>query len=145
MTGPGPGKLKVTDAKIYLALPTEVEELKADVYIHVKGYSRARVTHLDIEHPELNEIFPPSTTGFYPLIGTGHGFIIKFSKLIRGLELEVVSKLLASYLIFYGEKTWVYVGVKSGGIFIGFKKVYVLRLEDIAIRIFKVYPKRRST
>jgi len=29
---------------------------KADVYIHVKGKSNARVTHIDIELDELNKI-----------------------------------------------------------------------------------------
>ena len=39
------------DAKVYL----NAEELKnVHVYIHLKGYSRATVTHLDIEHPKLN-------------------------------------------------------------------------------------------
>ncbi len=41
MTGPGEGKIKLG---------------KAEVYIHVKGKSRARITHIDIELPELNKI-----------------------------------------------------------------------------------------
>jgi len=41
MSGPGPGKKKLG---------------KADVYIHVKGKSNARITHVDIELPELNKI-----------------------------------------------------------------------------------------
>lgn len=28
---------------------------KADVYLHVKGKSNARITHIDIENPKLNE------------------------------------------------------------------------------------------
>ncbi len=41
MSGPGPGKIKLG---------------KADVYLHLKGKSGANITHLDIELSELNEI-----------------------------------------------------------------------------------------
>lgn len=41
MSGPGEGKKLLG---------------KADVYIHEKGKSMARITHIDIELPELNEI-----------------------------------------------------------------------------------------
>lgn len=44
MSGPGPGKIKLG---------------KADVYLHVKGKSGATITHVDIELPELNEIIKP--------------------------------------------------------------------------------------
>lgn len=32
---------------------------KANVYIHEKGKSNARITHVDIELPELNQIIKP--------------------------------------------------------------------------------------
>ena len=41
MSGPGPGKYEIKDVK---------------VYIHEKGKSNARITHIDIESEELNEI-----------------------------------------------------------------------------------------
>jgi hypothetical protein len=41
MSGPGEGKIKLG---------------KADVYLHVGGKSGARVTHIDIELDDLNEI-----------------------------------------------------------------------------------------
>ncbi|RMD65546.1 hypothetical protein D6817_05820 [Candidatus Pacearchaeota archaeon] len=44
MSGPGEGKIKIG---------------KADVYIHLKGKSRALITHVDVELPELNEIIKP--------------------------------------------------------------------------------------
>ncbi len=44
MSGPGEGKIKLG---------------KADVYLHVKGKSNARVTHVDIELPALNKIIKP--------------------------------------------------------------------------------------
>ena len=41
MSGAGEGKIKLG---------------KADVYLHVKGKSNARITHVDIELDELNKI-----------------------------------------------------------------------------------------
>ncbi|MAG08019.1 hypothetical protein CMO89_00960 [Candidatus Woesearchaeota archaeon] len=41
MSGPGEGKIELKKAK---------------VYIHVKGKSNARITHVDIEHPLINKI-----------------------------------------------------------------------------------------
>lgn len=41
MSGPGLGKVKIG---------------KADVYIHLKGKSNARITHVDIELDALNKI-----------------------------------------------------------------------------------------
>ena len=44
MSGPGEGKKLIG---------------KADVYIHEKGKSNARITHLDIELDEINNIIKP--------------------------------------------------------------------------------------
>ena len=41
MSGPGEGKIPLKGVK---------------AYIHVKGKSRARITHIDIESPELERI-----------------------------------------------------------------------------------------
>ncbi len=49
MSGPGPGKIKIG---------------KADVYIHLKGKSGASVTHVDIELPELNDILKPRESSY---------------------------------------------------------------------------------
>ncbi len=49
MSGPGPGKIKLG---------------KADVYIHLKGKSGATVTHLDIELEELNDILKPGENSY---------------------------------------------------------------------------------
>ena len=37
---------------------------KANIYIHEKGKSLARVTHIDIELPELNEIIKPNEASY---------------------------------------------------------------------------------
>lgn len=49
MSGPGDGKIKIG---------------KADVYIHLKGKSRAQITHIDIELDELNEIIKPGESTY---------------------------------------------------------------------------------
>lgn len=41
MSGQGEGKYELKGAK---------------VYVHEQGKSNARITHIDIEHPEINEI-----------------------------------------------------------------------------------------
>jgi len=47
--GPAEGKIKLG---------------KADVYIHMKGKSGARVTHIDIELEELNKILKPGEASY---------------------------------------------------------------------------------
>lgn len=49
MSGPSEGKIKLG---------------KADVYLHLKGKSRASVTHIDVELPELNEIIKPGENSY---------------------------------------------------------------------------------
>lgn len=123
MTGPGEGKLLLNGAKVYL----DSEEIPAEVYIHVKGYSLARVTHLDIEHEKLNSIIKPEKGGFFSIHGIDKGIKIDFGKktilIIHDFLSEVLSK---------GEKTRTWVGGKVGGIYIGFRKEQIVKLEKIA-------------
>lgn len=49
MSGPGEGKIKLG---------------KADVYIHIKGKSRAQITHIDVELPALNDIIKPGESTY---------------------------------------------------------------------------------
>jgi len=44
MTGKAEGKYELKGAK---------------VYVHEKGKSLARITHIDIEHPDINKILKP--------------------------------------------------------------------------------------
>ncbi len=74
MSGPGPGKIHLG---------------KADVYIHLKGQSRATITHVDIELPELNKILKlgeNSYVGAKPggvFIGLKKEMIIRAEKLAK--------------------------------------------------------------
>ncbi len=68
MSGPGEGKIKIG---------------KADVYIHLKGKSRASVTHIDIELDELNDIIKPGESSF---VGSKEGGVF------IGLKKEMISR-----------------------------------------------------
>lgn len=75
MTGQAEGKIKIG---------------KADVYIHLKGKSNARVTHLDIELNELNNIIKPGEAS-YVQAKEGGVFIGLKSDMIKRIE-EIVKK-----------------------------------------------------
>ena len=127
MTGPGEGKLAL-DAKVRL----NAEELpNVNVYIHLKGYSRATVTHLDIEHPKLNSIIPPKAKTSNWIIGIENGILIITSK---DDKVQIIH-LLLNKVLSRGEKTRTLVGGKFGGVFIGFRKREISKLEQIAADI----------
>lgn len=70
MSGPGEGKIKIG---------------KADVYVHLKGKSEARITHIDVELPELNEFIKPGENSY---VGGKEGrvFIGLKKKMIERIE-----------------------------------------------------------
>lgn len=68
MSGPGEGKIFVG---------------KADVYIHLKGKSRATVTHIDVELDKLNEIIKPGENTY---IGSKDGGVF------IGLKKEMIMR-----------------------------------------------------
>jgi hypothetical protein len=68
MGGPAEGKIKIG---------------KADVYVHLKGKSRATITHIDIELDELNKIIKPGENTY---IGSKDG------GLFIGLKKEMISR-----------------------------------------------------
>jgi len=77
MSGQGPGKKKLG---------------KADVYIHEKGKSNARITHVDIELPELNKIVKAGEATFVQ--GKEGGVFIGLKKeMIKRAEKELRKKL----------------------------------------------------
>lgn len=50
MTGPHPAKFELEEARVYIHVQDEA--------------SGANVTHIDIEHPDLNEIIEPGENSF---------------------------------------------------------------------------------
>ncbi|MDD5503679.1 MAG: hypothetical protein PHH26_09555 [Candidatus Thermoplasmatota archaeon] len=120
MTGPGEGKMLLC-SKVLL----EGKEIKSDVYIHKKGFSGATVTHLDIESPSLNIM--NSKGGFFEIAGTGSGIEI----LIPQNKVRVECSALASVLA-QGKRTRTWVGQKQDGIYVGFRREEMLKLDAVA-------------
>lgn len=78
MTGPHPAKFELEGAR---------------VYVHVKDEaSGANVTHIDVEHPDLNEIIGPSENTFVGgkdggvFIGLKAEMIERAEEYVRGQE-----------------------------------------------------------
>jgi len=118
------GKLPLV-ANVYL---NEAELGDAHVYVHLKGYARATVTHLDIEHPSLSDLIPPKVRTFIWIVGIENGILIRTDK---GDKIKVICPLLNNVLP-RGEKTKTCVGGKFNGMFIGFRKRELSKLEAIA-------------
>jgi hypothetical protein len=134
MTGPAEGKLPLI-ARVYV---NEDELEDAHVYVHLKGFSRATVTHLDIEHPSLSGLIPPKVRTFIWIVGVEDGILIRTEK---NDTVNVLCPLLTEVLQ-RSEKTKTCVGGKFNGMFIGFRKRELIKLEAIAedLRIKRTIP-----
>jgi len=128
MTNPTEGKLSLP-ASVYL---NEEELDNAHVYVHLKGYARATVTHFDIEHPSLSDLIPPKVRTFIWIMGIENGILIRTE---TSDKVKVICPLLNNVLP-RGEKTKTCVGGKFKGMFIGFRKRELTKLEAIAETLF---------
>ncbi len=99
----------------------------AQVYVHLKGYALARVTHLDIEHNALNAVYPPKGGGFQTVLGVDGGLEVR----LPSGKVVVLNPLL-NRILAPGQATRTWVGGKYGGIYIGFRKAEVEKLEALA-------------
>ena len=133
MTGDALGKIKIPDAKVFVTKQNNTYELRdPNVYIHLKGYSYARVTHLDIEHRDLNNLIQ-GKGGYYRIEGIPYGIVIHIE---QGRKIVVRHKLLNEILT-ENESLYTWIGSKVDGIYIGFKKKYIPKLEKLASRLTK--------
>ena len=132
MTGLGLGKFVLEESRVYAFNSGRELEVDVTVYIHMKGYSFARVTHLDIEHEALNEWIAPDRGGFYSIYGIEEGLRIKVAE---DSAIEIHHPLL-NQVMKPDEKTRTWVGGKEGGIYIGFKKREIEKLEDVLKKEF---------
>nr|MDO8044243.1 hypothetical protein [Candidatus Baldrarchaeota archaeon] len=133
MTGPCGGKVPVkVDVTFY---DNHSWKVKVDAYIHVKGYALARITHLDLESEELE--FDNEEKGYGAIIvGKENGFVVVPRKpLIKGNHRYTKIKVNGLDVVKKGERIGGYLGLKEGGIFIGFKKEVIQRLEEIARKL----------
>ncbi|MDJ0270655.1 MAG: hypothetical protein NXY59_08970 [Aigarchaeota archaeon] len=137
MTGPAFGKLLLEGAYVKIRRNTSVETLEdAEVYIHVKGYALARVTHLDIEHGALNGLIA-GKGGFFTVKGVDGGGVLII--LDKNLRVEVRHPLLIK-VITPGMITRTWVGQKQDGIYVGFRREQVRALEEIARQVYGIEP-----
>lgn len=120
MTGPCEGKI-LLDSAAFL----NENEIDCKVYIHKKGFAGATVTHLDIESPRLNLL--DSRGGFFEIFGTGTGIEIFIRQKTVRLECHAIKSVLPS-----GKSTRTWVGQKQDGIYVGFRKEEMLKLESAA-------------
>ena len=141
MSGPAHGKLELKNAKVYIQTKDKKFLLKNPiVYIHVKGYALARVTHLDIEHEILESLITPKKGKFLSIHGIKNGIEIVLEDSKEGKKevkkIEILHPFLKEVLR-ENEKTRTWVGGKIGGIYIGFRKEQIEKLEAIAKEKFK--------
>jgi len=141
LTGPGPGKIKLC-AKVYLWHHGKREFLNVTVYLHVKGWSRARVTHIDIEGSgiEYRLVGGPNNGLYGEIVGSGSGII--FSPFRDTWRLEVEERQVLARVLRGGEKCVGYLGGKRGGIFIGFQKHVIRLLEKLAEELYGIRPSK---
>ncbi|AAT43334.1 hypothetical protein [Picrophilus oshimae] len=118
-----PGKIKIPGT-VFLD-GNELED--ALIYIHVKGYSRARVTHIDIESRALKSVIRPRHSS-YPEVN----WSLSTSIDVNGHEIVIVSERLAEIIHLNGN---LYVGGKGKGIFLGFHREQISEMEKFASKI----------
>lgn len=140
MTGPAEGKIKL-EASVSLQEGSNRVELRdAVVYVHLKGYALARVTHLDVEHEALDGLLPLKGGRFLTVRGVESGLEIKLEP-VRGKPAQPQTLTLLcpvlNRVLNAGEKTRTWVGGKRNGLYIGFRKPEVEKLEALtqAVRV----------
>ena len=149
MTGPAEGKLGLS-ATVYLSSNgREVELENPFVCIHLKGYSLARVTHLDIEHELLDNLIPPKRGRLHEIRGVKGGIEIRLERekeieyrgsRFRPQHVQIRCPTLNEVLA-QGQRTRTWVGGKFGGIYIGFRKPEIERMERIAREKYGIAPR----
>lgn len=139
MTGPGEGKIPLK-SRVFLFSGRSKAELRCSVYLHVKGYSMARVTHVDVEADELNELLPPGGSTYAVVYTVGKELRVKLRESGspggrggRASEVSIECPELVGALA--PMRSVAYVGGKEGGIFIGFRREFVRRLEELAVKL----------
>jgi len=131
LTGPGEGKLPVP-ARVLVHAGSSWKPVSCSVYVHLKGYSQAKVTHLDVEADELNELLLPPGGHCYATAYTAGDRLVVSLREARRVKLLLVSRELSEAL--GPMKSTAYIGGKWGGVFIGLRREYIRRLEEYAKR-----------
>jgi len=119
-----PGKIMVA-GNVFL---DGIELQNAIIFIHVKGYGRARVTHIDIESLAFRKILPPRHSD-YPEIDWNSD---KVCIPVKNHELIIISHTLGELIKLHGN---LYVRGKGKGIFFALHKEQIKSVEEYASRL----------
>jgi len=142
------GKLRL-DAYTIL-MPCE-RKIDAEVYVHLKGYARARVSHIDVEKIGLGKVIHRGRGNFLEIRGLEKGLEVVLREdrklILNGEEFTVssiiVSSPLLNKILARGNSTRAWVGRKYDGIYIGFKKAEMEKLEKMALENLGIKPLRK--
>ncbi|RLE54844.1 MAG: hypothetical protein DRJ40_09695 [Thermoprotei archaeon] len=132
MTGPAPGKVSIRCDKVVIKSRAQISTIRPDLYIHVKGYSLARVTHIDVEYPELEKMLSISYREVLPaILSTQTRDYVLVIVPSRELHMSIYSEELREILP-RNYRGGCVVGGKVDGIFIGVKREVIKYLEEFA-------------
>jgi len=121
------GKIKL---KAQTFLMPRRDKVYASVYIHLKGYARARVSHLDIEKVGLGKVIHRRRGNFLQVKGIKQGIEVTMRE-SREIEIDAKKSKVSSIVVLdpllnevleENKSTRAWVGRKYDGIYIGFRK-----------------------
>jgi len=126
-------------------------KIDAEVYIHLKGYARARVSHIDIEKMGLGKVIRRGRGNFLEIRGVENGLEVVLREerqiVLDGEEVAVSSIVitcpLLNEIIEKEKSTRAWIGRKYDGIYIGFRRAELERLEKLALEKFGIKPLRK--
>jgi len=142
------GKIKL-NAQTFL-MPGR-NRVDASVYIHLKGFARARVSHIDIEKVGLGKVIHRGRGNFLHIKGIKQGLEI-ITKESREIEIDGKKSMVSSITILSpllnevleeNKSTRAWVGRKYDGIYIGFRKEEIEKLEKVALEKFGIKPLKK--
>ncbi len=143
MTGPGPGKIRLDCEKLVIKRLREVvTTVRPVVYIHVRGYSYARVTHIDVEYPSLENMVGLGLREIVPIYLKRVGDYVIIKSLKINTTMIIYSRDLARIMP-YRYRGGGVMGGKIDGVFIGVRRDLIQILEEIAARMG--WPPRRGS
>ncbi|MGC9345461.1 MAG: hypothetical protein ACP5ER_01535 [Candidatus Bathyarchaeales archaeon] len=143
-----PGKLLLDASTVLMPCGRKID---AEVYIHLKGYARARVSHLDVEKMGLGKVIHRGRGNFLEIKGVENCLEVvlreKCQIILNREEFAVSSIVIACPLlnkvVEKGELTRAWVGRKYDGIYIGFRKAELEKLEKLALEKFGMKPLKK--
>jgi len=133
LTGPAPGKIAVRSLVELEKVGSTVKVEPCEVYVHIKGYSRARVTHVDLESPLLEGLTKGRRGIYVTIYGLKDGFIVKP---MNGRAFKSIRvKWEGPKILKAGEVSVAFMGGKQGGVYLGFKRKVIKVLEGYAKKL----------